>query len=329
MPVPDAPHLLYRAPWWLPGGHLQTIWAAKLAQADGGQRPAWRRERWTTPDHDFIDVDVQAVADPQAPWLVLFHGLEGSSSSHYARAFAAQARQRGWHLAVPHFRGCSGELNLGPRAYHSGDHLEVDWILRRLRQRSSRSLYVVGVSLGGNALLRWAQESGEMASATVAAMAAISSPLDLAAAGADLDQGFNALIYGRMFLATMKPKALRKWQQHPGLFDLERVRSARTLRVFDDAFTARVHGFAGVDDYYARCSAKPRLREVRVPALVVNALNDPFVPASSLPLPQEVGANVRLWQPPEGGHVGFPSGRPWGHVDAMPHAVSTWLLQPS
>ena len=274
-------------------------------------------------------MDVQAAANPQSPWLVLFHGLEGSSASHYARAFAAECRHRAWHLAVPHFRGCSGELNLAPRAYHSGDHPEIAWILARLRQRSHAPLYAVGVSLGGNALLRWAQEAGAAASATVASIAAISSPLDLAAAGAAIDQGWNALLYGRMFLATMKPKAVRKWQQHPGLFDLERVRTARTLRVFDDAFTARLHGFAGVDDYYARCSAKPHLRRIQVPALVVNALNDPFVPAHSLPRADEVGAQVRLWQPRQGGHVGFPAGRPWGHVAALPRAVMQWLQQPA
>ena len=318
----------YRAPWWLPGGHAQTIWAAKVVRADGARPALWQRERWTSPDGDFIDVDLQIAPEPQSPWLVMFHGLEGSSSSHYARAFAAECRHLGWHLAVPHFRGCSGELNLAPRAYHSGDHPEIAWILARLRQRSHAPVYAVGVSLGGNALLRWAQEMGAAASATVASVAAVSSPLDLAAAGAAIDQGLNALIYGRMFLATMKPKAWRKWQQHPGLFDLERVRSARTLRVFDDAFTARLHGFAGVDDYYARCSAKPHLRQVQVPALVVNALNDPFVPAHSLPRADEVGAQVRLWQPRQGGHVGFPAGRPWGHVATLPRAVARWLHHP-
>ena len=151
------------APAWLPGGHTQTIWAALFARRFVGTAPSYRRERWNTPDGDFVDVDhaTHAVAE-QAPLLVLFHGLEGSSRSHYAEAFADVAREHGLAYAVPHFRGCSGELNLAPRAYHSGDHAEIDWMLRRLRaQHPERRILVVGVSLGGNALMRSAAEHGE------------------------------------------------------------------------------------------------------------------------------------------------------------------------
>ena len=152
-----------------------------------------------------------AAAAP-AQHLVLFHGLEGSSQSQYAQAFASEAQRRGWAFSVPHFRGCSGELNRAPRAYHSGDFEEIGWILQRLRQRSAAPLRVVGISLGGNALLRWAQEAGATAAATAAAVAAVCSPIDLAASGAAIDRGFNWLVYSRMFLASMKPKALAKWQ---------------------------------------------------------------------------------------------------------------------
>ena len=256
---------------------------------------------------------------------MLFHGLEGSSASHYAQAFAAQAAARSWSVVLPHFRGCSGELNRAPRAYHSGDLHEVAWILARLRQRLGVPLLAVGVSLGGNALLRWAGEVGAEAAAQVAAVAAVSSPLDLAAAGAAIDRGFNRQVYARLFLSTMKPKALRKWQQHPGLFDRDRVRRARTLYEFDDVFTAPLHGFAGTPDYWARASAKPHLARIAVPALALNALNDPFVPAASLPTPAEAGRCVTLWQPAQGGHCGFPAGRFPGHVQAMPGAVCDWL----
>ena len=316
---------LPRAPGWLPGGNLQTIWPALWARRPPpAARPALQRERWTTPDGDFIDVDLAAAA-PGAPALVLFHGLEGSSASHYAQAFAAEAAARGWAVALPHFRGCSGEINLAPRAYHSGDFEEIGWVLARLQARLGVPLYAVGVSLGGNALLRWAGEAGQAAAALTAAVAAVSSPLDLAAAGAAIDRGFNRLAYARMFLATMKPKALRKWQQHPGLFDLDRVRTARTIFEFDDAFTAPLHGFAGTRDYWARASAKPHLARIRVPALALNARNDPFVPAASLPTAAEAGSHVALWQPAHGGHCGFPAGRFPGHVQAMPAAVCDWL----
>jgi uncharacterized protein len=239
----------YVAPLWLPGGNLQTIWPALYARRAQTPLPAFRRERWDTPDGDFIDVDFlgDAAAAAPRPLLVLFHGLEGSSKSHYAEAFAAFAMERGWDYAVPHFRGCSGELNLAPRAYHSGDYEEIGWILERLHAQHGGPMLAAGVSLGGNALMRWAEEAGHEASRLVSAVASISAPLDLAAGG--------------------------------------------------------------------------------IPALAVNATNDPFVPAASLPRQEEVGKYVTLWQPAHGGHVGFPLGAPPGHVRGMPERVGGWLAQ--
>ncbi|MBI3157952.1 MAG: alpha/beta fold hydrolase [Burkholderiales bacterium] len=338
------------APRWLPGGHLQTIWPALVGRRRLAGALHYLRERWETPDGDFVDVDFALAAAPDGvpepagaadaaptaraggrvelgarPLLVLFHGLEGSSSSHYAIAFALAARERGWDFALPHFRGCSGELNRAPRAYHSGDFEEVGWMLARLRARAGAPLRAVGVSLGGNALLRWAAEAGASAAAVVAALAAVSAPVDLAASGAALGRGFARHVYARMFLRTMRPKALAKWAQHPGLFERDRVARARTLHEFDDAFTAPLHGFAGADDYWARASSAPHLARIGVPALVLNARNDPFVPPSSLPRPGSVGPCVELWQPAHGGHVGFAHGGFPGRLDALPQAVCGWL----
>lgn len=319
--APELPAL--RAPRWLPGGNAQTIWPALCSR----RPPAvpWRRERWDTPDGDFVDVDF-VDAGPQAPLLVLLHGLEGSSRSHYACAFAHWARQHGWRCAVPHWRGCSGEPNRAPRAYHSGDHEEVDWLLARLRGLSAAALHVVGVSLGGNALLRWAGEAGAAAGARVQALAAVSAPLDLAAGGAAIGRGFNRLVYTRMFLRTMKPKALAKLAQFPGLFERERLLAARTLYEFDNVFTAPLHGFRDTDDYWTRASAKPHLPRIRVRTLALNARNDPFVPLASLP--ERGSAYLTLWQPAHGGHVGFPGGAFPGHLMALPDAVMGWMLQP-
>jgi predicted alpha/beta-fold hydrolase len=315
----------YRPPAWLPGGNAQTIWAALHARRFDGEPPRFVRERWATPDGDFIDVDHLPGSAAAPLRLVLFHGLEGSSASQYAQAFAAVARARGWACSVPHFRGCSGELNHAPRAYHSGDYEEIGWILQRLRAAGPQPLLAVGISLGGNALLRWAQEAGEGAAATAAAVAAVCSPIDLASAGRAIDRGFNRLVYARMFLSTMIPKALKKWQQHPGLFDRERVAAARTIFAFDDAFTAPLHGFAGTADYWARASAAPHLARLRIPALVLNAGNDPFVPTHELPGPQQAGRFVTFWRPAGGGHVGFPHGGFPGRVQQMPSAVAGWL----
>ena len=312
---------------------MQTIWPAVFSRRTHGPAPAFRRERWTTPDADFIDVDFLADGEDcppaahsaETPMLVVFHGLEGSSRSHCCQAFAEVAQERGWACALPHFRGCSGELNHAPRAYHSGDYEEIAWILAQLRARHSGPVIAAGVSLGGNALLRWAAEAGSDASSHVNAVAAICSPLDLAAGGHAIGRGFNRQIYTRMFLRTMVPKALRKWEQHPGLFDRDALLAARDLYAFDNVFTAPVHGFRNTEDYWHRASSKPLLSHIRVPALVVNALNDPFVPASSLPRAGEVGPCVTLWQPRHGGHVGFAQGLWPGHVRAMPDAVSAWL----
>jgi hypothetical protein len=335
LPAPAGLLQEFRAPAWLPGGNLQTIWAARVSRHHlRGFVPRFQRERWDTPDGDFIDVDVlqsPAATNPAPaaqPHLVLFHGLEGTSASQYAQAFASLAQARGWAFSVPHFRGCSGELNRAPRAYHSGDFEEVGWVLQRLRARSTTPLRVVGISLGGNALLRWAQEAGDSAAAVAEAVATVCSPIDLTAAGLAIDSGFNRQVYARMFLQTMKPRALAKWQQFPGLFDRDKLQAARTLYAFDDVFTAPLHGFRDTADYWARASAKPHLASVRIPALVLNARNDPFVPAASLPAPQDVGPFVRLWQPAAGGHVGFPSGVFPGHTLAMPTAVADWLAHP-
>ncbi len=313
----------YAAPWWLPGGNLQTIWAALMSRRFLGERPQFRRERWDAPDNDFVDVDfLQGAAGSDAPLLVVFHGLEGSSASHYAEALAAVAGARGWGCAVPHFRGCSGELNHAPRAYHSGDFEEIDWILRRFRAALAGPLFAVGVSLGGNALMRWAGEMGTAAGGVARAVASVCSPLDLAAGGWAIGRGFNRLVYTRMFLRTMVPKALRKLDQHPGLFDRDKLLAARNLYEFDNIFTAPLHGFKNTDDYWARASAKPHMGRIGIPALALNARNDPFIPAWSLPAASEVSATVTLWQPPAGGHVGFPSGAFPGHVRAMPEAVA-------
>ncbi|MEO6623495.1 MAG: alpha/beta fold hydrolase [Burkholderiaceae bacterium] len=323
----------YCAPAWLPGGNLQTIWPAMYARQVHGTPIRFRRERWATPDGDFIDVDwldpapiATASASAQA-LLVLFHGLEGSSSSHYAQAFADFCRRLGVAFAVAHFRGCSGELNHAPRAYHSGDFEEVDWILKRFARQHAGPLAAVGISLGGNALMRWAGEMGESARPVVDALASVCAPLDLAAGGHAIGRGFNRLVYTPMFLRSMKPKAMRKLVQHPGLFDAARLAGARDLYEFDNVFTAPLHGFASTEDYWARASAKPHLGRIAVPALLVNSLNDPFVPTGSLPRPDGVGRLVQLWQPPQGGHVGFPQGAPPGHVHAMPDAVGAWLLE--
>ncbi|MBI2277529.1 MAG: alpha/beta fold hydrolase [Dechloromonas sp.] len=311
----------YRAPAWLPGGHAQTLWPLLIKP----RALKLRRERWTTPDGDFIDVD-HLDGPPDAPMLVLFHGLEGSADSHYAISTAHACKKAGWRLALPHFRGCSGELNRRPRAYHSGDSEEIDWILRRLHAANGgRPVHAAGVSLGGNALLKWAGERGPAAAELVTGVVAMCAPLDLAACGHHLARGFNR-VYTRHFLNTLKAVSAARLHQFPGLFDATRMQQAINLYQFDDAVTAPVHGFAGADDYWRRASAKPWLKSIAVPALAVNPKNDPFLPAAYLPTATDVAPWVRLEQPAGGGHVGFVGGAFPGHLDWLPQRLLHFFL---
>lgn len=296
--------------------HLQTLYGSLFA---AHPKASYRRERWETPDGDFVDVDF-VDGPPDAPWVHLYHGLEGSSGSPYAHHLMDAARLRGWRGSVFNFRGCSGEPNKLPRAYHSGDSAEGDWSLRRLKALAGAApLYAAGVSLGGNMLLKWLGERGEDARPIVERAAAISAPLDLAAAGWALQTGFTS-VYGKHFLSTLRVKSLAKLARFPGLFDGEAARRARTLREFDDVVTAPVHGFRGVDDYYARASAKPWLGAIRVPTLLLNARDDPFLPERYLPRPDEVSPAVRIEFPLRGGHVGFVHGFP-GRIDWLPQRL--------
>ncbi len=314
----------FRSPAWLAGGHLQTIWPYLLRRPVVG----FRRERVDTPDGDFWDFDwtLPSAAPSGAPLVVLLHGLEGSSASHYARALMAALTARGWHGVVPHFRGCSGEPNRMPRAYHSGDHEEARAMLRAIRARVAPEtiVYAVGVSVGGSVLLNWLGRAGRDAARVIAAAAAVSTPLDLTTAGIAIGQGLNR-IYTRNFLSTLKPKSLAMARRFPGLLDATRIRRGRTMYAFDDAVTAVLHGFAGASDYWRRASCKPWLAGVAVPTLVLNARNDPFVPAGSLPGPADVGPNVLLDQPDEGGHVGFLSGPFPGNLEWLPRRLLDFL----
>jgi len=334
----------YRAPIWLPGGHLQTIYASLFIRVPP---VAYRRERLELTDGDFLDFDwvdgtagalkdssqyplegysdplrTKVRVEPYAPVVVLFHGLEGSADSHYARDLMATVKARGWHGAVAHFRGCSGEDNRLPRAYFAGDSDDIEHILRHVKSRHPDApVYAVGVSLGGNALLKWLGEQGAGACELVECAAGVSAPVDLTAAGNALDRGFNRRVYTARFLATLKKKALKKARQFPGTLDAKAISAATTFREFDTLVTARLHGFRDADDYWFRVSSKPLLQSITVPTLIINAQNDPFLPASALPTAADISSAITIEQPETGGHVSFPSGPFPGNLDWLPRRL--------
>ena len=308
----------YQPPWWYRGRHLQTMWGPLFRRL---RRPPLRRERWPTPDGDFLDLD---WLEGDSPLVVILHGLEGSSGSHYARGLLLEAAALGWRAVVFHFRSCSGELNRGPRLYHAGETSDLDWVIGRLIQREPATpLGLVGVSLGGNVALKWLGERGEGAPAQVRAAATISTPFDLTACALSLDRGLNRPLYTARFLRSMRAKVRAKRRLYDGLVNVPAALRARTFAVYDRLATAPINGFADERDYWARASSGPYLARIRRPCLLINAANDPFVPAVTLPTAVVAGSPwLEAAFLPEGGHVGFLEG-PWGRRSwAERHALA-------
>ena len=314
----------YRAPWWLPGGHLQTLYAYFFARKP---RVQYRRERWELPDGDFLDLDWIDGQDDK-PLVILFHGLEGGSRGHYARTLMDAVQQRGWRGVAVHFRGCSGVPNRLARAYHSGDSAEIERVVHYLKPRAGCApLYAVGVSLGGNALLKWLGESGGAALPWLDGAVAVSAPVDLARAGARLDKGAHRLLYTLHFLRTLRKKAIAKVATHHLPISTQALGATRTLYAFDNIFTAPLHGYRDADDYWRRASSLPWLNSVSVPTLIVHAMNDPFLSGTIFAEAAALGPAVRLELPWKGGHVGFVSGPFPGNLNWLPQRTLTFLSQ--
>jgi len=296
---------MYEPARWLAGPNLMTIFGPLFRP---GPRAPLRRERWELPDGDFVDVD-RLSGPGDAPLLLALHGLEGSSSSHYLRGLLAQARARGWRALALNFRGCSGDMNRLVRSYHSGETGDLNEMVRRARAESDR-IVLAGCSLGGNVLVKWLGEQGPSVPREIRAAAALSVPFDLALSARTLDgPGFWRWVYRTRFLSTLKQKSLQKLKKFPGAADEGRVRRSRTLYEFDDALTARVHGFAGAEDYYTQSSSGPFVERVRIPLLLLSAADDPFIPADCIP--KVTNPAVTLEVSPQGGHLGFVEGPPW------------------
>ena len=317
----------YTPAWWVPGAHLQTLWGKLVRRLP---TVPTRAEQWTTPDGDTLEIrrlDAPVNARVDVPRLLILHGLEGTIRSHYIVGLLDQARRRGWAADVLIFRGCNGELPRASRFYHSGETTDLDFVVRRLvRDHPDQPLLAVGVSLGGNVLLKWLGERGEAVPSQLRAAAALSVPYDLERGARQLERGFSRL-YTFHFLRTLRRKALAKLAQEPGLFPEAPLRAARTLTDFDDAVTAPVHGFANARDYYTRSSARHFLSGIRRPTLLLSAYDDPFLPREILDDVALVAAKYHrlvVEFHARGGHAGFVGGQvPWRtHYYAEERAVA-------
>jgi len=301
----------YRSAWWVPGPHAQTLWGKFFRRQPDLPVTV---ERWDTPDGDFIDVH-RLAGPPGAPRLFLLHGLEGTIRSHYVSGFFAEAARRGWAIDLLVFRGCGEEPNRAPRFYHSGETSDLAFALGRVLTENPNVLVALaGVSLGGNVLLKFLGERGGDVAPQVRAAATISVPFDLERGARYISVGF-AKVYDQHFLRSLRKKALAKLERFPGLFDRDTLNRAGSIVEFDDAVTAPVHGFLDAHDYYFRSSSLRWIDRVSVPTLLLNAVDDPFLPAEVLDEVRAIAERnecLHVEFTPHGGHVGFVGGQwPW------------------
>ena len=294
----------FKPAWWLPGPHAQTLFPVLARRRLALSTQA---ERLELPDGDFLDLNWALDAPTQAPLVVLLHGLEGSLRSHYAAGLLQSLNHAGLRAVLMHFRGCSGEPNRLPRSYHSGETADLDYVLRLLRKRAANTpLAAVGFSLGGNVLLKWLGEAG--ARSGLEAAVAVSVPFSLAIAADRLDRGISRL-YQAYLLQKLRRSLRTKLARMELPIQVTSLPQLDSFRRFDDAVTAPLHGFAGVDDYYTRSSSKAFLSRIVCPTLILQALDDPFMTPAVLPDVAELSPAVCLELSRTGGHVGFVSGR--------------------
>lgn len=297
----------YRPAWWLPGAHAQTLWG-KLFRQESAQPT--RVERWPTPDGDFIDIH-RLDGSSAGPRLLLLHGLEGSIQSQYAQGLLGETRRRGWAADMLIFRSCGSEMNRTRRFYHSGETADLGLVVDQLlTEHPNQPLFLMGVSLGGNVLLKYLGEKGKLLNSQIRAAVAVSVPFDLARASRHINRGF-ARVYQKHFIRSLRRKAFEKLQRFPDLLVHDRLAGLHTMYEFDDVVTAPLHGFRDADHYYASSSSLGWIQYISIPTLLLSAVDDPFLPPAVLEdvrLVARRNQQLHLEFPLHGGHVGFIGG---------------------
>ena len=315
----------YAPPWWLAGANVQTLAGKFLRPAPVGM---FTTERIETPDGDFLDMAWMPETDPAAPLVLVLHGLEGHTRRGYMVQTCLTLTDRGLRAVGLNFRGCSGESNRAPRFYHSGETEDVGFVLGLLRNRfPTRPIMAIGFSLGGNILLKYLGEQGTNNAAAVSAAVAISVPYDLSAGAEALERGGMNRIYAGYFLRSLVAKVRAKKEILANILDLDAVLASSTIRDFDDAATAKLHGFAGAEDYYRKSSSSRFIQSVRIPTLLLHSRDDPFLPVAALPLSAiEANPFLTLVLTEGGGHVGFfEGGPPWNPAFWMEEQTASFL----
>lgn len=299
-------HESFAAPWWARNSHIQTLLPTFLRRKQQ-LKLCW--QQLDLADDDFVDlawIENQPPSSTQQAIVVLFHGLEGSVHSPYAKGMLKACQQRGWHAVVMHFRGCSGKPNKQWRGYHSGEIGDASACISYLHaQYPDAPLFALGYSLGGNMLVNYL---AKVPNSPVKAAAIVSPPLDLAACSERLQQGFSR-VYQHHLLSRMKHNLRHKiGLREKAPLNQQQVKTWRNFMQFDEHYTAKAHGFAGASDYYRRCSGLPLLKDIRHPTLLIHAADDPFMDQRVIPQGQQLSPSIDYRLSQRGGHVGFVNG---------------------
>ena len=310
----------YKHPWWLPGGHAQSIFPTFFRRA----REPFGREsgRIDTPDGDFIELDLYRAEPRNSKLVIISHGMEGNSRRKYVLGMANAFLAEGWDALAWNFRSCGPEMNLRPRIYHSGDTADIQTVIEYAVQLGYRGIILCGFSMGGSVTLNYLGKQADSVPPEVLGALTFSVPCDLAACSARLDQGFHK-VYTANFLLTLREKIRKKHEQFPDIYKVEALSKIKTLKAFDDRYTAPIHGFLSAEDYWYKSSCMHALEFIRLPALIVNAKNDPFLAGRCFPLAEaEKNGCLYLEMPETGGHVGFVSGGDyyWSELRAVEFA---------
>ncbi len=312
----------FKPAWWLNNAHVQTLYPALFRKT---ARPPVMRERLITPDGDFLDVDFCGTTE-NSPLIILLHGLTGSSQSSYIKGLQWLFLKHGWRSVALNFRGCSGEYNRLARCYHSGETEDIEFLYQTLKQREPNTpMAAIGFSLGGNVLLKWL---GEQQHIELFAAVAVSVPLLLNICATKLDNGFSKL-YRANLLRELKIYMLKKHQQlkqQGAIQEADKIKALGDLSTinsfwqYDNQVVAPLHGFKNVHDYYQKSSSRQFLKHIKIPTLIIQSADDPFMTKDVLPQSNELSNTVELEITKSGGHVGFVSG-------IIPFKANYWLEQ--
>ncbi len=305
---------LFEPAWWLRNAHAQTVWATLM-------RPeiplSLHPHRFELPDGDFVDLvwDKANFQDQKKPIVVILHGLTGSIKSPYATGLISAISAAGWRPVFMHFRGTSGEPNRLPRYYHSGDTQDAATVINFLRETNPDvPIAGIGISLGGNVILKWLGETG--INNPLSAVVAVSVPFELKKASRTMNEGLSKFYQWRLLKQLRKEVQLKfKNRQLPCPFDLNQLAKVKSFHEFDDLVTAPLHDFSDADDYYSKSSSRQFLPSITVPTLIIHAEDDPFLPKSVIPTTAEISSSTTIELSPYGGHVGFVAGNKIGRAE--------------